>query len=169
VNEISRRKLDVDRAYDPRVGANLPAPRLWRSRSNRVVLGVIGGLAEKFGWETRPVRILWGFLGLLTLPLAGLPVVIPYVTIWAITEGRGPAGPARSLRRSRTNQVFAGVLAGVADWLGIRPSVTRVLYSFLTLATFIVPGIVTYLVLWAKMPADDPGAEEGPAPRRLSV
>ena len=125
-----------------------------------MILGVIGGLAEKFGWETKPVRILWGFLGVLTLPLAGLPVVIPYATLWAITEGRGPAGPSRSLRRSSTNQVVAGVLAGVAGWLGIKPNVTRVLYTFLTLATFIVPGIVTYLVLWAKMPLEASRAEE---------
>ena len=162
MTDIPSGRYDI-RRRDPRTGAVLPPPRLWRSRSNKVVLGVIGGLSEKFGWETRPVRILWGLLGFLTLPLAGLPVVIPYATIWAITEGHGPKGPPIPLRRSRTNQVFAGVLGGVAKWLGIRASVTRVLYSFLTLATFVLPGVVTYLVMWAKTGLEDTPTEEGPA------
>ena len=133
-----------------------PAPRLWRSRTNRVALGVIGGLAEKFGWEAKPMRILAGLLSVLTLPIGALPVVVPYVTIWAITRARGDAVPAAPLRRSRTNQVIAGVLGGIGEWLGIKPTVVRVTYSALTLATFVIPGVMTYLVLWAKTKVAEP-------------
>jgi len=129
-----------------------PVPRLWRSRTNRVVLGVIGGLAEKLRWEARPLRILVGLLGVLTLPIASLPVVVPYLMVWAITRASGPKTPPRPFRRSRTNHVFAGVLGGVAEWLGVKPIVARVGYSVLTIATLGLPGIVTYLVLWAKTP-----------------
>src|SRR5438067_1678851 len=136
-----------------------PVPRLWRSRTNRVVLGVIGGLAEKLRWEARPLRILAGLLGVLTLPIASLPVVVPYLTIWAITRARGPVSPSRPFRRSRTNHVVAGVLGGVGEWLGVKPVVARVAFGALTIATFGLPGIVTYLVLWAKTPlADAPSA-----------
>ena len=141
------------------IDATLPAPRLWRSRTNRVVLGVVGGLAEKLGWEARPLRILAGLLGVLTLPIASLPVVVPYLTIWAITRARGPVSPSRPFRRSRTNHVVAGVLGGVGEWLGVKPVVARVAFGALTIATFGLPGIVTYLVLWAKTPlADAPSA-----------
>ena len=116
------------------------------------MLGVIGGLAEKLGWESRPLRILAGLLGLLTLPIAGLPVVVPYLTMWAITRARGPIAPVRPFRRSRTDHLVAGVLGGAAEWLGVKPVVARVGFSVLTLATFGLPGIVTYLVLWAKTP-----------------
>jgi phage shock protein C len=150
--------LDLE-SLRPR-GPNVPAPRLWRSRTNRVVLGVIGGLAEKLGWEARPLRLLWGLLGVLTLPLAGLPAVVPYLTLWGITRARGPAGPARPFRRSRTNQVVAGVLGGAAEWLGVKPGLVRVAYTGLTLATFGLPGVVTYLVLWAKTRVADPRADE---------
>jgi phage shock protein C len=136
-----------------------PPPRLWRSRSDRVFLGVLGGLSEKFGWETKPIRILVGLFGVLSLPLGTLPVTIPYLTLWAITRARGPKGPPRQLRRSRTDTVVAGVLGGVARWMGISPRVVRVLYSGLTLLTFVLPGVVTYLVLWAKLRLADPGAE----------
>ncbi|MDB4875769.1 MAG: hypothetical protein JWM41_2215 [Gemmatimonadetes bacterium] len=135
--------------------ADVPAPRLWRSRSNRVVLGVIGGLAEKFGWETRPVRILWGFVGFLTIPLGCLPALVPYLTLWAITRARGPAGPPRPLLRSPNDQVVAGVLGGVASWLGLRPKIVRVGYTALTALTFVIPGIVAYLMAWAKMRVAD--------------
>jgi phage shock protein C len=135
--------------------SQLPTPRLWRSRSNRVVLGVIGGLAERFGWETRPVRILWGLFGVLTLPLGSLPVLVPYITLWTITRARGPAGPPRAFRRSSTDQVVSGVLAGVADWLGLRPKTVRIVYSALTVVTAGLPGIVVYLMAWAKMRVAD--------------
>jgi phage shock protein C len=136
-------------------GRELPPPRLWRSRSNRLVLGVLGGLAEKLGWEAKPLRILAGLLGVITLPIGSLPVIVPYVTLWAITRARGPAGPAKPFRRSRSNQKIAGVLGGFADWAGMKPGVVRVAYVGLTAATFGLPGIVTYLVLWAKTPVAD--------------
>jgi phage shock protein C len=119
------------------------------------VLGVIGGLAEKLGWEARPLRILTGLLGVLTLPMASLPVVVPYLTLWAITRARGPVAAPRPFRRSPTDHVVAGVLGGAAEWLGVKPVVARVGFSVLTLATFWLPGIVTYLVLWAKTPLAD--------------
>lgn len=142
-------------ARDPRH----PVPRLWRSRSNRVVAGVLGGLAEKFGWEARPVRLLFGLLGALTLPLGGLPVIVPYVIVWGITRAHGPTTPAVPLRRSRDDQVVSGLLAGVAVKLGMRPRLVRLTYAALTMVTMVLPGVVTYLVLWAKTPgaerADD--------------
>ena len=135
--------------------AQSPPPRLWRSRSNRVALGVIGGLAEKLGWEAKPLRILAGLLGVLTLPIGALPVIIPYLTIWGITRARGPATPAKPFRRSRTDQKVAGVLGGVADWLGAKPGFVRVAYVGLTIATMGLPGIIAYLILWAKTPIAD--------------
>jgi phage shock protein C len=129
-----------------------PTPRLWRSRTDRVALGVIGGLAEKLGWEAKPLRILWGLVGVLSLPLGALPAIVPYLALWGITQARGTPAPQRPLRRSRTHQVVSGLLGGVAEWLGIRPGLVRVGYVGLTAVTFVLPGIVTYLVLWAKTP-----------------
>jgi phage shock protein C len=121
------------------------------------VLGVIGGLAEKLGWEAKPMRLLAGLLGVLTLPLGALPVIVPYVALWGITRARGAAVPTQPLRRSRDNQVVAGVLGGIAEWLGVKPMLVRLSYSALTLATFGLPGVATYLVLWAKTKVAEPG------------
>ena len=132
--------------------AVLPTPRLWRSRTNRVALGVIGGLAEKLGWEAKPLRILWGFVGFMTLPLGALPAIVPYLALWGITQARGTPAPQRPLRRSRTHHIFSGFLGGVAEWLGVKPWLVRVGYVGLTSVTFLFPGIVAYLVCWAKTP-----------------
>jgi phage shock protein C len=123
------------------------------------VLGVIGGLAEKLGWEAKPLRILWGLVGLLTLPLGALPAIAPYLALWGITQARGTPTPQRPFRRSRTNQMVSGLLGGVAEWLGLKPSLVRLGYAALTAMTFVFPGVIAYLVLWAKTPLAKPDVE----------
>lgn len=130
----------------------LPVPRLWRSRTNKVALGVIGGLAEKLGWEAKPLRILWGLVGVLSLPLGALPAIVPYLALWGITQARGTPTPQRPFRRSRKDHLISGVLGGAAEWLGLKPWLVRLGFVGLTSLTFVFPGIVTYLVLWAKTP-----------------
>ncbi len=53
---------------------------LRRSRSNRVIAGVCGGLGEFFGINATWFRLL--FL-ILLLP-GGLPGLVPYIVIWVI-------------------------------------------------------------------------------------
>jgi phage shock protein PspC (stress-responsive transcriptional regulator) len=50
------------------------------------------------------------------------------------------------------NRVIAGVIAGVAEWLGWDVTLTRLLYLLLTLFTGVVAGIVAYTILWIMMP-----------------
>ena len=54
--------------------------RLYRSRDNRMVAGVAGGLAEYFGIDPTIVRLDWVFL---LLP-GGLPGLLPYLLLWLI-------------------------------------------------------------------------------------
>ncbi|MDQ3951246.1 MAG: PspC domain-containing protein [Gemmatimonadota bacterium] len=133
--------------------AGLPTPRLWRSRSDRVVAGVLGGLAEKYGLEPRPLRLLYG---LLTVVSGGL-LAIPYFGIWAITQAHGPARSAPRLWRSRSNKVIAGVLGGLAEKLDVPPTFLRVLFVALSVFSAGFPGLLIYLVLWMiTRPMDAP-------------
>jgi phage shock protein C len=54
--------------------------QLYRSRSNKVIAGVCGGLAEYFDIDPVIVRII-AFI--LLLP-GGLPGFIPYVILWIV-------------------------------------------------------------------------------------
>lgn len=62
-------------------------PRLWRSRDDKVIAGVCGGLAEKF--EIRPglARVLYVAISIFG---AGFPGVFVYLVLWAITKPHGP-------------------------------------------------------------------------------
>ena len=53
---------------------------LYRSRRNRMVAGVAGGMAERFGVPTFLVRLVW----LLLLLPGGLPGLIPYLICWVL-------------------------------------------------------------------------------------
>lgn len=64
--------------------------RLYRSRNNRMVAGVAGGLAEYLGIDPTIIRII---LVLLALP-GGIPGTLLYILFWAIVplEPIGTAG-----------------------------------------------------------------------------
>ena len=57
-----------------------------------------------------------------------------------------------ALQRSRSNKVVAGVCGGIADWLGWDPTIVRVLYVVVSIASAAFPGILVYLLLWVIMP-----------------
>ncbi|MGL1887997.1 MAG: PspC domain-containing protein [Reichenbachiella sp.] len=57
----------------------------------------------------------------------------------------------RILKRS-SDKVFAGVLGGVADYLGWDPTILRLAYVLMTVMSIGFPGIIVYLVLWFLMP-----------------
>jgi phage shock protein PspC (stress-responsive transcriptional regulator) len=57
----------------------------------------------------------------------------------------------RTLRRSRRHRIVAGVCGGLAEWLGWRPTVVRVLFVLVGALPFL-SGILVYLVLWLLIP-----------------
>lgn len=64
------------------------------------------------------------------------------------------AEPGRSLRRSRSNKMVAGVIAGVAQYFGFDVTLTRVVYVILSTLSVAFPGIFVYIILWVIMPQE---------------
>lgn len=61
-----------------------PTKTLTRSRNNRMIAGVCGGLAERYGWNPNTVRLLF----VLSCLLPG-PQVLAYLALWLlIPKGR---------------------------------------------------------------------------------
>lgn len=56
------------------------------------------------------------------------------------------------LHRSQNNRMIAGVMGGVAEYLGWNPTMTRILFVLVSGLSVAVPGILIYLVLWFIMP-----------------
>lgn len=56
------------------------------------------------------------------------------------------------LQRSRDQRILAGVCGGIAEWLGWSPTVVRILFVGVSVASAAFPGILVYLILWILMP-----------------
>jgi phage shock protein C len=58
------------------------------------------------------------------------------------------------LRRSKSNKMVAGVIGGLAQYLGIDPVLARVLYVVLSVVSVGFPGILVYIILWIVIPEE---------------
>lgn len=65
--------------------------RLRRSRSDRMIAGVVGGLARYFGFDPTMARVLYVILSVVSVAFPGLLV---YIILWIIMpeEGEEPRG-----------------------------------------------------------------------------
>lgn len=59
----------------------------------------------------------------------------------------------KRLTRSKEKMV-AGVLAGIADYLNMDPTIVRVLYVVLSIASIGFPGLIAYLIMWVIIPQE---------------
>jgi phage shock protein C len=64
--------------------------RLQRSRTEKMIAGVCGGLAEYFDVDPTVVRILWVIITLL-----GGAGLLLYIILWVVMPLERPAPPAR--------------------------------------------------------------------------
>jgi phage shock protein C len=58
-----------------------PSNPLRRSRRNRMIAGVCGGLAEWLGWDPTLVRVLYVVVSILS---AAFPGLLVYVILWLV-------------------------------------------------------------------------------------
>ncbi len=65
----------------------MPTGSLQRSRKNRMIAGVCGGLAEWLGWDPTIVRIVYVLVAILS---AAFPGILAYLVLWIVM----PEAPA---------------------------------------------------------------------------
>ena len=58
----------------------------------------------------------------------------------------------KRLDRSRKDQQIAGVCGGVADYLGVDPTLVRLLWVIFAIAGG--PGLLLYVIMWAIVPEE---------------
>ena len=61
------------------------------------------------------------------------------------------------LHRSRRYRMIAGVCGGIAEWLGWSPTLVRILFVIISIASVAFPGILAYIILWVVMPEESRG------------
>jgi phage shock protein C len=51
-----------------------------------------------------------------------------------------------------SNKMLAGVCGGIAEYMGIDPTVVRVIYAVLTIFSAAFPGLLLYIILMLLIP-----------------
>ncbi len=125
---------------------------LRRSRNDRILAGVCGGIARHFAVDSSIVRVLT----ILLMAFAGLSIWI-YLILWIVmpeeerttwAQQQRAEGQYRRLYRSR-DRIIGGVLGGIAEYCGWEVGPMRLIA--LVLCCFgILP--IPYLILWMVVP-----------------
>lgn len=61
----------------------------------------------------------------------------------------------KKLYRSRSNSMISGVCGGLAAYLGMDPTVVRLLYILLSVFSAGFPGILVYIIAIFVIPLED--------------
>ena len=56
------------------------------------------------------------------------------------------------LHRSQKHRMIAGVMGGIAEYVGWSPTWVRLLFVIVSTMSAAVPGILIYIILWIIMP-----------------
>ncbi|MFT4255795.1 MAG: PspC domain-containing protein [Pseudoxanthomonas sp.] len=62
------------------------------------------------------------------------------------------ASSAKPFARSLNDRMIAGVMGGIAHRWGWNPTLLRIVFVVVSLASAAFPGILVYLILWLLMP-----------------
>ena len=63
----------------------------------------------------------------------------------------------KRLYRKTDEAVLAGVCAGLGAYIGLDKAVVRVLWALLTIFSFLIGGILAYVIFWALVPPEPKG------------
>lgn len=61
----------------------------------------------------------------------------------------------KKLYKSTNNKMLSGVCAGFADFIGIDPTIVRVIYALVSFFTGGFPGVIIYIMLAIIIPDDN--------------
>jgi phage shock protein C len=127
--------------------------KLYRSRYDRKISGVCGGLGQYFKLDSSIFRLVCVFLFLFT---AVLPMIILYLLtaiFIPLEPNHTPALEIKRFYRSK-DRVIAGICSGLAKIFNIDPIPFRLLLIVACLVTGIFPVVVAYLVGWIIIPQE---------------
>jgi phage shock protein C len=77
---------------------------------------------------------------------------------------QAPVAVSKRLMRSSVDKKIAGVCGGFAEYLEVDPTIVRIVWIFVTIATGFLPGIIVYLAAWLLMPEAPRVVVPAPAP-----
>jgi len=58
----------------------------------------------------------------------------------------------KKLYRSKDNKIIAGIIGGIGEYTEIDPTVLRLIFLIIVIATGVVPGMIAYLLALLIVP-----------------
>lgn len=126
--------------------------RLYRSRYDKKIAGVCGGLGNYFSIDPNFIRLLVIFICILTAVLPFFVVYLIAALVIPQEPANSPAIEFRRLYRTSDNRVIAGICGGLAQIFRMDPTVLRLIIVVIALVTGFFPMILTYLIAWGLIP-----------------
>jgi phage shock protein PspC (stress-responsive transcriptional regulator) len=128
--------------------------KLYRSKSNKKIFGIAGGLGDFFQMDPTIIRLIIVALCVLT----GIaPLIIVYL-IFALIIPVEPLNHEKvvypQLFRSKKDKKIAGICSGFAKLMEIDPTIVRVCTVLLCILTGFLPLLTAYLIGWIIIPKE---------------
>ena len=129
---------------------------LRRSRVDRKLAGICGGIARYLDTDPVFIRVAWVILSI--FPGTILLGVLAYVVAWIIVPEAEPGAEpivvgAKRMQRSANHVTVAGVCGGIAEYFAVDVTAMRVLWVLLSIFPgLVICGIFAYAAAWFIMP-----------------
>ena len=120
---------------------------LMRSRTDRKLLGVAGGLAEYFNTDSSLVRLI--FIALFLLGSAGLWAYLIAALVMPLNPSEDAVVREKRLYRSRKNAKLFGVAGGLAEYLNADTTLVRLI---VVLCCIFCIGLPLYVIAAIILP-----------------
>ncbi len=134
--------------------------KLHVSQSDKVILGICGGIAETFNLNSNLLRFL--FVVSLFMGTMGFWIYLALALIMPKDEGEQqiidievetPEGEKKKINRLWEGRMLGGVCIGIARFFGWDVTLVRIAFVALTFAGWI--GAIIYVALWFILPNED--------------
>lgn len=136
----------------------LDQKKFFRTRQDRILAGVMGGLGNYFNVNPAILRIVVALLAIY-YPVGGV-LLLAYIAAWILLP-EAPMGAEKSfpplfgdLKRSRTERMVAGVCGGISRYYKQDVNVLRIIFAIVTLVSGGILAAV-YLILWMLLPQEN--------------
>ena len=134
--------------------------RLYRSKEEKKIFGICGGLAEYFELDPTIVRIILLFLIIFGSGVFLLIYVLLYFIIPTKDMNKKPITldfsplKERRIKRSVNNRMIAGICGGIAEYFKVDPVIVRIAVVIIDVLTGFFPVIILYFLLIWVIPLD---------------
>lgn len=119
---------------------------LYRCRQNRVLAGVAAGVAEFLGLDPTLVRIMW-FISIL-FGGVGIVIYIGLALIVPLEPETPDATPAADAHLAPANHRHTATGTPSTGRVGMFIGVVLILFGTLALLEIVLPGLVSWRLLW---------------------